>query len=89
MLNAKLSTLQLNKLKSGIKNGTEINLNLSSNAVGESSKTQLSKMIQSGVILMPSDFTNLPSLVMVVSNNIDKMQNLARTVSDLSYFKKC
>ena len=88
MLNAKLSTLQLNKLKSGIKNGTEINLNLSSNAVGESSKTQLSKMIQSGVILMPSDFTNLPSLVMVVSN-IDKMQNLARTVSDLSYFKKC
>ena len=35
-LNAKLSNSQLNKLKSGITNGTEVTLNLSSNEVGES-----------------------------------------------------
>ena len=32
-LNVKLSNSQLNKLKSGIKNGTEATLNLSSNAI--------------------------------------------------------
>ena len=31
MLNVKLSNSRLNKLKSGIKNGTEVTLNLSSN----------------------------------------------------------
>ena len=35
-LNAKLSTLQLNKSKSGIKNGTEVTLKISSNIVGDS-----------------------------------------------------
>ena len=35
-LNVKLSNSQLNELKSGIKNGTHITVNLSSNAVGES-----------------------------------------------------
>ena len=35
-LNVKLSNSQLNKLKSGIKNGTELILNLSSNVVGSS-----------------------------------------------------
>ena len=35
-LNLKLSNSQLNKLKSGIKNGTEITLNLSSNLIGNS-----------------------------------------------------
>ena len=33
-LNVKLFNLQLNKLKSRIKNGTEVTLNLSSNLVG-------------------------------------------------------
>ena len=32
-LNVKLSTLQLNKLKSAIKNGTEVTLNLSSDFI--------------------------------------------------------
>ena len=32
-LNVKLSNSQLNKLKSGIKNGTEVTLNLSSNLI--------------------------------------------------------
>ena len=34
--NIKLSDSQLNKLKSGIKNGTEVTLNLSSNVIGNS-----------------------------------------------------
>ena len=36
ILNVKLSNLQLNKLKSGIKNGTEVTLKLSSNVIGDS-----------------------------------------------------
>ena len=35
-LNVKLSNSQLNKLKSGIKNGTEVILKISSNVVGHS-----------------------------------------------------
>ena len=35
-LNVKLSNLQLNKLKSGIKNGIGVTLNLSSNVTGDS-----------------------------------------------------
>ena len=35
-LNVKLSNSQLNKSKTGIKNGTEATLNLSSNVVGDS-----------------------------------------------------
>ena len=35
-LNVKLSTSQLTKLKSGIKNETEVTLNLSSNLIGSS-----------------------------------------------------
>ena len=35
-LNVKLSNPQLNKLKSGIKNGTEVTVNLSSNFIGSS-----------------------------------------------------
>ena len=35
-LNVKLSNLQLNKLKSRIKNGTEVTVKLSSNVAGDS-----------------------------------------------------
>ena len=35
-LNVKLSNSQLNKLKSGIKNDTEVTLKISSNVVGDS-----------------------------------------------------
>ena len=35
-LNVKLSNSQVNKLKSGIKNGTEVTLYLSSNVIGNS-----------------------------------------------------
>ena len=51
-LNVKLSFSQLNKLKSSIKNETGVVLRLSSNMDGDDlSKTQLSKMIQSGRFL--------------------------------------
>ena len=36
ILNVELSNSQLNNLKSGIKNGTEVTLNLSSNVIGNS-----------------------------------------------------
>ena len=85
-LNVKLANSQFNKLKSGIKYGTEVTLNLSSNVIGDSfdetnlphkllltdtqvsrlrkdfandssanikfSKIQLSKMIQSGGVVI-------------------------------------
>ena len=35
-LNVKLSDSQLNKLKSGIKNGAEVTLKISSNIIGDS-----------------------------------------------------
>ena len=35
-LNVKLSNSQLNKLKSGLKNSTDVTLNLSSNVIGNS-----------------------------------------------------
>ena len=35
-LNVKLSNPQINKLKSGIKNGTDVTLKISSNVVGDS-----------------------------------------------------
>ena len=35
-LNVKLSNLQLNKLKSGIKNGTKVILKISPNVIGDS-----------------------------------------------------
>ena len=38
MITIKLSNSQLNKLKSGIKNGTEITLNLLSNLIGNSKR---------------------------------------------------
>ena len=36
VLNVKFSNLQINKLKLGIKNGTEVTLKVSSNVVGDS-----------------------------------------------------
>ena len=38
-------------------------------------------MVHLGVLLIPSDFTNVINPVMAVSNNIHKMQNLAKKVS--------
>ena len=37
-LNVELSNLRLNKIQSGIKNVTEVTLNLSSNVIGESNE---------------------------------------------------
>ena len=78
-LNVKLSNSQLIKLKSAIKNETDVVLRLSSNMIGNSddnttdiklSKTQLSKMIQSGgflgKILAPLLKTGLPLMKSVI-----------------------
>ena len=60
MLNVKLFNSQLNKLKSALKNGTKVTLNISSNVVGNShdannfphrlqlTNTQISKAFASG-----------------------------------------
>ena len=78
-LNVKLSNSQLIKLKSAIKNETDVVLRLSSNMIGNSddnttdiklSKTQLSKMIQSGGLLRrllaPLLKTGLPLMKSVI-----------------------
>ena len=39
-------------------------------------------MVQLGRYLIPSDFTDLINSAMAVSNNIDKLQKLARKVLD-------
>ena len=99
-LNLKLSNSQLNKLKSAVKNETEVVLRLSSNMIGGNetdfvhqllltkrqvanirktfasnsstyiklSKTQLSKMIQSGGFLGPLLKTGLPLISNVIKD---------------------
>ena len=64
---------QVSKIRKDFANDLSANINFS--------KTQQSKMVQLGGILMPSYFTNLINPVMD-SNNIDKIQNLAKKVSD-------
>ena len=44
-LNVKLSNLPLNKLKSTVKNGTEITLKISSNVVGDSKDENPHKLL--------------------------------------------
>ena len=107
-----LPNSELSKLKSRIRTGTDVSLNLASNAAGKSnnethfprkllltntqaskireafanvssanitfSVTQLSKMIQFGRF----NFLDLINPAVVVINNIDQIQNLARKVSD-------
>ena len=52
-LNVKLSNSQLNKLKSGIKNGTEVTLKLSSNVAGYSNdETNFSLKLLSLLIII-------------------------------------
>ena len=106
-LNVKLSNSRLNKLKSAIKNGTEVAVNLSSNLIGSSndetyfphkllltntqvskickafangssaniefSKTQLSKMIQSGGFVGNFlDLLNLDKSLLLKSDKVFK-----------------
>ena len=101
-LNVKLSNLQLNKFKYGIKNGTEVILNLSSNLIGNSneetnfplklltdtqvsktheafadglsanikfSKTQLSKMILSGEVVV-RDLTYFGNILLSLAKKV-------------------
>ena len=121
-LNVKLSNSQLNKLKSAIKNETEVVLRLSSNMIGDNetnfphkllltnrqvanlrkafanylstdiklSKTQLSKMIQSGGffgrLFGPLLKTGLPfeTTALIISNN--EMEGIFRIVTSLGNY---
>ena len=61
-LNVQFSNSQLNKLKSGIKNGTEVTLNLSSSVIGDSNdETNFPhKLLLTGIIVsrLPKAFAN-------------------------------
>ena len=121
-LNVKLSNSQLNKLKSAIKNKSEVVLRLSSNIIGDDetnfphkllltnrqvanlrkafanylstdiklSKTQLSKMIQSGGffdrLFGPLLKTGLPfeTTALIISNN--EMEGIFRIVTSLGNY---
>ena len=70
-LNVKLSNSQLNKLKSGIKNGTELTLKISSNVVGdyndENNFLQKLLLTKAKVSKLPKAFTNNSSANMKLS----------------------
>ena len=70
-LNVKLSTLQLNKLKAGIKNGTELTLKVSSDLVGDSNDKNN----------FPHKLTNtqILKLCKVFVNNSSGIINLSKT----------
>ena len=72
-LNVKLSNLQLNKLKSGVKNDTEVTLKLSSNVVGVSNDRNN----------FPHEFvltnTQVSKLRKTVANNSSANINLSTT----------
>ena len=117
-LNVKLSNSQLNKLKSGIKNGTKVTLNLSSNLIGNSnyeinfphklsltdtqvsmirkafandssankkfSPIQLSKMIQSGGLLI----RDIPIFGSILSSAAKKGTDMTRNFGKYFLDKK-
>ena len=79
-MKVKLSNPQLNKLKSGINNGTEVMLNLSSNAIGYSNdktnfpykllltNTQVSRLFKA--------FANLSANIKLPKNQLSRMVGL-------------
>ena len=116
-LNLKLSNSQLNKLKSGIKNGTEVTLTVSSNLIGSSndktnfphkillidtkvskirklfanvsstnrkfSKTQLSRMMQSGGYIGMSNPINTINPIKVLSKVANKGEEKKVKLNDI------
>ena len=60
MLTTKFSNSQLNKIKSGIKNGTEVTLKVSSNVVGDSNDEEnfLHKLFLTHVLRIREAFGN-------------------------------
>ena len=66
-LNAKLSNSQLNKLKSAIKNWTEVTLNLSSNIIGDSNNFLINEYNFPHKLLLPN--TQVSRLRRAFANN--------------------
>ena len=66
-LNVKLSNLQLNKLKSGIRNSTEVTLKISSNVVGDSNDENNFPhkllLTNTKVSKLHKTFANIPQLI--------------------------
>ena len=71
-LNVKLSNLQLNKLKSGIKNGTEVALKLSSNVVGDNNENNFPHKL----LLTNTQFSKLRN---AFENNSSAHMKLSKT----------
>ena len=61
--NVKLSTSQLNKLKSGIKNGTEVTLKILSNVVRDSNDE---KNFLHRLLLTNTQFSKLPKALQII-----------------------
>ena len=80
-LNAKLSNSQLNNLKSGKKNGTEVTLNLSSNVTGDSNDENnlLHKLLltDTQVSRLGKAFTNYSSANIKLSKT--QLQNIGQS----------
>ena len=72
-LNVKLSNSQLNKLKSGIKNGTELTLKISSNVVGDYNDEN--NFLQK-LLLTKAKFSKLPK---TFANNSSASMKLSKT----------
>ena len=66
-LNVKLSNSQLNKLKSAIKNWTEVTLNLSSNIIGDSNNFLINEYNFPHKLLLPN--TQVSRLRRAFANN--------------------
>ena len=89
LLNATLSNPQLNKLTSGIKNGVEVTLNLSSNLVGDTNdKTNFPNKFLTGaqVSRLCKEFANGSSAnVKLSKTQLSKMIQLEGFFSDIWY----
>ena len=80
-LNVKLSNLQLNKLKSGLKNATEVTLNFSSNLVSETNgKTNLPNKLLSAnrqvSRVRKASSNNLSTNIVLSKTQLSKMAQL-------------
>ena len=76
-LNVKLSNSQLNKLKSAIKNWTEVTLNLSSNIIGDSNNFLINEYNFPHKLLLPN--THVSRLRRAFANNSSANIKLAKT----------
>ena len=73
-LNVKLFTSKLNKLKAGMKNGTKVNLKISSSVVGDSNDEN---NFPHKLLLLIHKFQSFIKLLHIIPQLIKKFQNLS------------